>query len=134
LLNKAPGIEFVGNIEGRDVMTKAADVIVTDGFTGNVVLKTLEGGLRTILTALLTALAADEYREHADALLPALMPLYEQVSPDTYGGAMLLGVDGVCIISHGSSGEKAVLNAIKVAHEMVSEGVVDDLRAAVSPS
>jgi glycerol-3-phosphate acyltransferase PlsX len=132
LLTGAAHIDFVGNVEGRDVMSKVADVIVTDGFTGNVVLKTLEGGLRTILNALLAAFAVDEYKVHADALLPALMPLYEQVSPDTYGGAMLLGVDGVCIISHGSSNERAMLNAIKVAHEMVADGIVGELRAAVS--
>ena len=120
LLSHAPGIHFIGNVEGRDVMKKTADVIVTDGFTGNVVLKALEGGLRVILTALLEAFAAEEhYKPHADALLPALLPLYAQVSPDTYGGAMLLGVDGVCIISHGSSNSQAMLNAIKLAHEMV---------------
>jgi glycerol-3-phosphate acyltransferase PlsX len=132
LLSHAAGIDFVGNVEGRDVMKKTADVIVTDGFTGNVVLKTLEGGLRAILNALLEAFAAEEhYKPHADALLPALLPLYHQVSPDTYGGAMLLGVDGVCIISHGSSNAKAMLNAIKVAQEMVEHGLVEEIRAAV---
>jgi glycerol-3-phosphate acyltransferase PlsX len=133
LLSVAQGIDFIGNVEGRDLMSKVADVIVTDGFTGNVAVKTLEGGLRTLLAALLTAFASDpSYQAHADALLPALMPLYTQMSPDTYGGAMLLGVDGVCIISHGSSNATAMLNAIKVAHEMVVEGVVDELRSAVS--
>jgi glycerol-3-phosphate acyltransferase PlsX len=133
LLSNAPGINFVGNVEGRDLMRKAADVIVTDGFTGNVVLKALEGGLRAILNALLEAFAAkEEYKPHADALLPALLPLYHQVSPDTYGGAMLLGVEGVCIISHGSSNSKAMLNAIKLAHEMVEHRLVDEIRAAVA--
>ena len=133
LLAKAPGIDFVGNVEGRDVMKKTADVIVTDGFTGNVVLKALEGGLRAILTALLQAFAAEEhYKPHADALLPALLPLYEQVSPDTYGGAVLLGVEGVCIISHGSSNAKAMLNAIKLAHEMVEHRLVDEIRATIA--
>jgi phosphate acyltransferase len=134
LLSHAPGIRFVGNVEGRDLMKKTADVVVTDGFTGNVALKALEGGLKVILTALLEAFAAEEhYKPHADALLPALLPLYAQVSPDTYGGAMLLGVDGVCIISHGSSGSQAILNAIKLAHEMVEHGLVDEIRAAVAP-
>ncbi len=133
LLLHAPGIDFVGNVEGRDVMKKTADVIVTDGFTGNVVLKALEGGLRAILTALLEAFAAEEhYKPHADALLPALLPLYEQVSPDTYGGAMLLGVEGVCIISHGSSNSKAILNAIKLANEMVQHRLVDEIRTTVA--
>jgi glycerol-3-phosphate acyltransferase PlsX len=133
LLQHAPGINFVGNVEGRDTLLKTADVIVTDGFTGNVVLKTLEGGLRTLINEILAAFGSDpSYKVHADALLPALLPLYTQMSPDTYGGAMLLGVDGVCIISHGSSGSAAMLNAIRVAKEMVEHGIVAELRAAIS--
>ncbi|MDP2291085.1 MAG: phosphate acyltransferase PlsX [Actinomycetota bacterium] len=131
LLAAAPGIDFIGNVEGRDLMKKTADVIVTDGFTGNVALKALEGGMKTLFGALLTAFAAKpEYKEHADALLPALMPLYEQMSPDTQGGAVLLGVDGICIISHGSSGETAMVNAIKLAEEMVQTGLVAEITAA----
>ncbi|MGD9996217.1 MAG: phosphate acyltransferase PlsX [Ilumatobacteraceae bacterium] len=133
LLEHAPGINFVGNVEGRDTLLKTADVIVTDGFTGNVVLKTLEGGLRTLINEILAAFASDpSYKPHADALLPALLPLYTQMSPDTYGGAVLLGVDGVCIISHGSSGSTAMLNGIRVAREMVQQGLVDELRAAIA--
>ena len=64
-------------------------------------------------------------------MLPALLPLVEQMSPDTYGGAVLLGVDGVCVISHGSSNATAMLNGIKVAQEMVERGVVAELRAAI---
>lgn len=135
LLLKAPGINFIGNVEGRDTMLKTADVIVTDGFTGNVVLKTLEGGLKMLLNEILSAFASEpHYKPHADALLPALMPLYTQMSPDTYGGAMLLGVDGVCVISHGSSNATAMLNAIHVAREMVEGGVVEQLRAAIAAS
>jgi glycerol-3-phosphate acyltransferase PlsX len=133
LLGAATGIEFVGNVEGRDLMRKTADVIVTDGFTGNVALKTLEGGMRTLFAALLEAFAAEpEYKPHADALLPALLPLHAQMSPDTYGGAVLLGVDGICIISHGSSGETAILNAIKLADELVRAGVVGEITTAFS--
>ncbi len=131
LLVNAPGIDFIGNVEGRDLMRKTADVIVTDGFTGNVALKTLEGGLKTIFNALLTAFASKpEYKEHADALLPALLPLHTEMSPDTQGGAVLLGVDGICIISHGSSGETAMVNAIKLAEEMVQTGLVAEITAA----
>ena len=68
---------------------------------------------------------------HADALLPALLPLYESLDPDTYGGAILLGVDGVCIISHGSSSARAMLNGIKVAKEMVDSGMVEAIRSAI---
>ncbi len=131
LLLAAPGIQFIGNVEGRDLMKKTADVIVTDGFTGNVALKTLEGGLKVLFNALLTAFASKpEYKEHADALLPALLPLHAQMSPDTQGGAVLLGVDGICIISHGSSGESAMVNAIKLAEEMVRTGLVAEITAA----
>lgn len=131
LLAVAPGIEFVGNVEGRDLMRKTADVIVTDGFTGNVALKSLEGALKTLLNSLLEAFASSpEYKAAADALLPAILPLHAQMSPDTYGGAVLLGVDGVCIISHGSSGETAMLNAIKLAEEMVQGGLVAEITAA----
>lgn len=131
LLVDAPGIDFVGNVEGRDLMKKTADVIVTDGFTGNVALKTLEGGMKTLFAALLEAFASEpEYKPHADALLPALLPLHAQMSPDTYGGAVLLGVDGICIISHGSSGQTAVVNALKLAQELAGSGMVAEITAA----
>ncbi len=132
LLAAAPGINFVGNVEGRDMMTKNADVVVTDGFTGNVILKTLEGGMKAVLRALLAAFGAEErYQPHADALLPALLPLHAQLSPDTYGGALLLGVDGVCIITHGSSNATAMHNAIRLAHDMAERDIVGQIRAAV---
>ena len=83
LLAHTPGINFIGNVEGRDVMSDEVDVCVTDGFTGNVVLKTLEGGMKTVIAALLEAFSQDGYREHADALMPALLPLYTSLSPDT---------------------------------------------------
>ncbi len=132
LLAAAPGIDFIGNVEGRDVMSDEVDVCVTDGFTGNVVLKTLEGGMKAVIAALLEAFAADEYREHADALMPALLPLYEQLSPDTYGGAILLGVDGVCIISHGSSSSTAIANAVSVARDMVEHDIVAEMAGVIA--
>jgi glycerol-3-phosphate acyltransferase PlsX len=133
LLAAAPGINFIGNVEGRDLMTNGVDVVVTDGFTGNVVLKTLEGALRAVVGALFAAFASDpSYKTHADALMPALLPLYATLDPETYGGAILLGVDGVCIVSHGSTSAKAMLNAIKIAQEMVQVGMVDEIRAAIA--
>jgi glycerol-3-phosphate acyltransferase PlsX len=131
LLEAAAAINFIGNIEGRDVMSDNVDVAVTDGFTGNVTLKTLEGGMKAVISGLLAAFADEQYKAHADALLPALVPLYNAVNPDTYGGAILLGVDGVCIISHGSSGATAMRNAIGVAAEMVEHGMVDEIKAVV---
>ncbi|HVQ21853.1 MAG TPA: phosphate acyltransferase PlsX, partial [Candidatus Saccharimonadia bacterium] len=77
------GATFIGNVEGRNLMTDAADVVVTDGFTGNVALKTLEGGVKALIGALLAAFSDPAYREHADALMPALLPLYAALDPDT---------------------------------------------------
>ncbi len=133
LLSVAPGITFVGNVEGRDVMTDTIDVVVTDGFTGNVVLKTLEGGVATVKRALRDAFASEpRYQLAAEHLAPVLDPLYEALDAETYGGAMLLGVEGVCIISHGSSSPRAIVNAIRVAAEMVEADLVGGLRAAIA--
>lgn len=127
-LRRAGG-RFVGNVEGRDLMTSDVDVVVTDGFTGNVALKTLEGGMRALVKAIVDALGSSDL---ADRVVEALLPLYATVDPDSYGGAMLLGVNGVCIISHGSSSATAIVNAVGVARDMVEAGVVDRLRAAVT--
>ena len=130
----ATGATFIGNVEGRDLMTDDVDVVVTDGFTGNVALKTLEGSLKSIIAALLAAFdSTEEAREAAGALWPALLPLYAQMDPENTGGAMLLGVDGVCIISHGSSSATAMVNAVRVAADMVEGELVAHLAAAVRP-
>nr|WP_283251163.1 phosphate acyltransferase PlsX [Rhabdothermincola salaria] len=129
------GATFAGNVEGRDLMTDAADVVVTDGFTGNVALKTLEGGLEAIVAGLLAAFdSSDEAREASAALWPALVPLHQQLDPENTGGAMLLGVDGVCIISHGSSSATAVVNAVRVARDMVQGDVVGHLARTIRPA
>jgi glycerol-3-phosphate acyltransferase PlsX len=119
LLSAMNNINFIGNVEGRDIMTPDVDVVVTDGFTGNVALKTLEGTMRMIVKELFASIGQPQYKEHADALMPALLDLYSKFDPDSTGGAILLGVDGVCIISHGSSSARAMLNGIKVAKDMV---------------
>lgn len=131
---KGSGGTFVGNVEGRDVMSADVDVVVTDGFTGNVVLKTLEGGMRFVERALLEVMTAtDELKGAFEVLWPAVLPLVNELDPDTYGGAMLLGVNGVCIISHGSSSATAVVNALAVAGEMVEADLVGSLVTAVEP-
>jgi len=128
-------LNFIGNVEGRDVMADTCDVVVTDGFTGNVVLKTLEGGMKTVVAALLGAFGADPANApHAEALMPSLLPIYSSLDPETYGGAMLLGTDGVCIISHGSSSARAITNAVAVAREMVEADVVGEIGRAIRPS
>ena len=127
------GAEFIGNVEGRDLLTDAVDVIVTDGFTGNVALKTAEGALKALMTALLTAMAGrPEALAAAEVLTPELDDLYREFHPDTYGGAMLLGVRGVCIISHGSTGATAMANAILLGAEMVRADIVGHLTEAVA--
>ena len=124
LLSAMDNINFIGNVEGRDIMTPDVDVVVTDGFTGNVALKTLEGTMRTIVKELFASIGEPQYKEHTEALMPALLNLYSKFDPDSTGGAILLGVDGVCIISHGSSSARAMLNGIKVAKDMVDCNMV----------
>jgi glycerol-3-phosphate acyltransferase PlsX len=124
---------FIGNVEGHDILTDRLDVVVTDGFTGNVVLKTMEGCLRFLVQHFTSAMTSTpEAAAALPSLLPALMPLREQLDPESYGGAMLLGVEGVCIISHGSSSQKAIFNAVRVAGEMVEARLVDRLEAAIA--
>jgi glycerol-3-phosphate acyltransferase PlsX len=127
-----PAAKFIGNVEGRDVLSDGVDVVVTDGFTGNVVLKTLEGAVVFLVDSFLAAMTStEESRQAAKALLPVLAPLQEELDPDTYGGASLLGVDGVCIISHGSASSRAIVNAVRVAREMADAHLVAELGAAV---
>ena len=132
LLSVASGINFIGNVEGRDIMTPDVDVVVTDGFTGNVALKTLEGTMRMIVKELFASISEPQYKEHTEALMPALLNLYAKFDPDSTGGAILLGVDGVCIISHGSSSARAMLNGIKVAKDMVDCNMVSLISEALS--
>lgn len=129
---KATGAKFVGNVEGRDLLGEDADVIITDGFTGNVALKTLEGTAKEIAKALLEALdSSDDARKGAELVLPALAPLYERLSPDTVGGAALVGTRGICMISHGSSSPKAIFHGVKAAHELHNEKVIDQIAVAL---
>ncbi len=133
VLAQGAGVRFIGNVEGRDLLTDQVDVVVTDGFTGNVALKALEGGLRFFMDLLGRAMAtSEETAKAAEVLIPALQPIYEELHPDSTGGAMLLGVNGVCIISHGSSSARAVVNAVRVAHDMASQGLVDSISQAVA--
>jgi glycerol-3-phosphate acyltransferase PlsX len=125
---------FVGNVEGGDVMKRSADVIVTDGFTGNVTLKTLEGavlGLAGLVFGVVDEPDAP-WADAADALKLRLLEAAAPLLPDNTGGAMLLGVEGVCIISHGSSSANAIVNAVRVARDCVQADVVSRLREAVT--
>jgi phosphate acyltransferase len=125
---------FLGNLEGRDLLPSPADVIVTDGFTGNVALKALEGTLRFIFDVVTGVfMLDDETKAAADVLLPRLLPLVAEFEPENTGGAMLLGIDGVCVISHGSSNATAMVNAVRVAYECATRGLADQVAAAVRP-
>ncbi len=133
LLESASGVRFVGNVEGRDLLHAGVDVVVTDGFTGNVALKTLEGSLRFFMDTLLEVFAADDdARAASEVMLPKLAPLAAEFDPDSVGGAMLLGVDGVCVISHGSSNEHAMVSAIRVARDLAVGGLVERVAQAVA--
>ncbi len=115
LLEQAP-IRFVGNVEGRDVANDKTDVIVTDGFTGNIFLKTMEGAVLVVAHYATEELAKLD-PEVQEAALHALNNVRERLDYETYGGAQLLGVKGVVVISHGSSSRVAIANALAVARD-----------------
>jgi glycerol-3-phosphate acyltransferase PlsX len=140
------GLNFVGNAEGKDVTRGIADVIVTDGFTGNVMIKLSEGlipfmaryikreltggvlgklGLLLMIPGLVLALPG------AALLLPALSRIAKRMDYAEYGGAPLLGVDGVVIIGHGRSNAKAIKNAVRVARDSLNAGLVDVIKHGV---
>jgi glycerol-3-phosphate acyltransferase PlsX len=118
-------IDFRGNVEGRDLLGDAADVIVTDGFTGNVVLKTLEGTARAVADAVRDAARSNPVSVAGGLLLrPALGGLRREMNPDTTGGAILLGLRGVAVVGHGSSGPDGIANAIRLAARAVEVDAV----------
>ncbi len=131
LLEAMPG--FIGNVEGRDFMHDTVDVIVTDGFTGNVALKTVEGAIRGTAKLVFDTLAATpEMQAAAEGVMPALLAAAQELDPDYIGGCTLLGVDGVCLISHGSSNALAMKSSVHRAVECVETHVVDRMKEAVA--
>ena len=136
--HEAGRIRFVGNIEGREAISQgAADVLVTDGFTGNVCLKTIEGTAKTLMRNLKAALMSTALSKVGALLVKGpLGALKEKMSPDTYGGTPLLGVKGAVIVGHGSSNETAVKNGIAVAAATVRAHVPEVIaeRVAAAPA
>jgi glycerol-3-phosphate acyltransferase PlsX len=129
----ATGATFAGNVEGRDLIGDVADVVVTDGFTGNVALKAMEGSLTYLVGKIAEAIGADDdTRAAGDVLLPHLAPVAAEMDPDATGGAALLGVDGVCIISHGSSSATAIVNAVRVAADLAARDLPTSIAQAVT--
>jgi glycerol-3-phosphate acyltransferase PlsX len=119
LLSASP-LEFVGNVEGRDIFGGAVDVVVCDGFTGNVVLKFSESVVELLTNRLRREIHRDLRSQLGGWMLqPAFRRFKREVDHAEYGGAPLLGVNGVCIIAHGSSSPKAIKNAIRVAGELI---------------
>jgi glycerol-3-phosphate acyltransferase PlsX len=132
--NAGCGGSFIGNVEGRDLLSDAADVVVCDGFVGNVALKTLEGALTFIVSKLFEVFGStDEARAAAEQLLPLLAPLATELDPDTTGGAGLVGVDGVCVISHGSSSATAIVNAVRVGADLAARDLPGAIARAIRP-
>ena len=131
LLSSSGAIDFVGNVEGRDLASDTADVIVTDGFTGNVLLKTSEGSGRAIQRMILETLSQPDYADLVPGLMPAFMELRERLSPESVGGAHLVGTKGVVVIAHGSSSDVAIANAIRIAAEGVDHGLVDRIGSGI---
>jgi glycerol-3-phosphate acyltransferase PlsX len=128
LLAETDGIRFTGNAEGRDVLHGAADVVVTDGFTGNMALKLLEGGIKELLDLLREEISATARGKLGGLLIrPAARRVRHRLDPDTYGGAYLLGLRGLVVIAHGSSGRRAIANAIELAARGAEHRVVERL-------
>jgi phosphate acyltransferase len=131
MLASLPG--FIGNVEGRDFMHDTVDVIVTDGFTGNVALKTVEGAIRgTAKLVFDTLMSTPELQQASEVVMPALLEAADQLDPDSEGGCVLLGVDGICVIAHGSSNARAMRNSVRRAKECVEADVVARMKGVIA--
>jgi phosphate acyltransferase len=127
-------LRFAGNIEGRDVPLGAVDVVVTDGFTGNVVLKLLEGTGAWLFDEIRQAATSSWQGKIGGLLLrPKLRPLRDKVNPDTYGGSYLIGLRAIAVKAHGDSGSVAISNALRHAARGVREGLIEDIARRVHP-
>jgi glycerol-3-phosphate acyltransferase PlsX len=126
ILMEASTPGFIGNVEGRDIPAGAADVVVTDGFTGNVALKLMEGMSRQLLGEFKRALTSSLVNKVAAAVLkPSLDGLRDKLDPDVHGAAPLLGVAGLALIGHGSSSPRAIASALRVGAVAVRGGLVE---------
>ncbi len=125
LLQSAPGLSFVGNVEGHDLLNGAADVITTDGFTGNVALKTMEGAVRYAFGELRQTIEGSRLARIAALLQRSrLRELRRRLDPEAHGGAVLLGLNGTVVIAHGSSRAAGISAACKLAAGLSADGIV----------
>jgi glycerol-3-phosphate acyltransferase PlsX len=128
--DRVPG--FIGNVEGRDIPAGSADVIVTDGFTGNIALKLMEGMSKALLGQFKAAMLSSAVNKVAAAVLkPSLQSMRDRLDPDSHGAAPLLGVQGLALIGHGSSGPKAIASALRVGATAVRGGLVERITEAL---
>jgi glycerol-3-phosphate acyltransferase PlsX len=128
-------LNFGGNVESRHLLNHAGDVVVCDGFTGNVCLKLLEGTIKTVLEGIREEIRSSKRGKLGGLLIrPAARHLRERLDPDTYGGAYLLGLRGLAVIAHGSSSPKAIANAIRLAARGVEHQMVDRLAERLGSS
>lgn len=132
-LSRSPGINFAGNVEGGDVAAGGrADVVVTDGFTGNVLLKGMEGAVAMATASLASAIGTDPaLRQAASVLRAAFDEAAASLDPTQHGGGLLLGVNGVVVVAHGSSTERAVAASVAVAADAVRGDVVSHVTRAI---
>ncbi len=129
----AGDLNFAGNVESRELLNGAADVVVTDGFTGNVCLKLMEGTVKTLLEALRDEITTTRRGKFGGLLIrPAARELRRRLDPDTYGGAYLLGLRRLAVIAHGNSSRRAIANAIRIAARGVEHDVVGRLAQRLS--
>jgi phosphate acyltransferase len=133
LMRDEPQINFIGNVEGRDLFKGSVDVVVCDGFVGNIVLKFTEG----MAAGMFQTIAAELQEEDPNLLeqfKPVMKRIYQKHDWQEYGGAPLLGVNGYCLICHGRSDSKAIKNAIRVGKQLAASGINEKIIAEIKES
>lgn len=131
-LLKQSGLNFIGNVEGKELFGGDVDVVVTDGFTGNVLLKTSESVARLLLNSLRTELKATPITQIGAVLaMPAFKKVRRLMDPEEVGAVPLLGIDGLVFVGHGRSNAQAIVNALRVAHESIQANLLTEMRASI---
>tara|TARA_A100001015_G_C14976763_1_gene707618 strand:- start:664 stop:1155 length:492 start_codon:yes stop_codon:yes gene_type:complete len=130
---KSSSLNFIGNIEGKDLLYHKADVIVCDGFVGNTLLKFGEGLVEFILSEIKTGVENASIFSKVGAVLlkPVFKSLKKKIDYEEYGGAPFLGINGVSVVAHGKSKEKAIVNAIRIAKESVETEMIQKISTAI---